>query len=154
MSELPESVQEIADVIGRDKALNLVFNLPKSGKRKWRRNIYVPLPMNLNDKCLLVRILGFDDAKKVSDVFGGLTLQPANCAEFREEVRNKEIVRLFKDGVDANDLSDFFGLSDRRVFYILKEKGALKPEKKRVSAKTTEGGYKHATPNSQMDLTL
>lgn len=83
MRDLPKSVQEIADVIGRDKALHLIRSLPtyvagKPGKRCTRVMLYVPQRLRLDHP--LVLILGFEDAAKMVDHFGGECLQPANCS--------------------------------------------------------------------------
>ena len=40
VARLPESVQEIAEVIGRDKALEFIGKLPVSGSRSWRVCVY------------------------------------------------------------------------------------------------------------------
>jgi hypothetical protein len=83
MGDLPKSVQEIADVIGREKALHLIRSLPtyvagKPGKKCTRVMLYVPQRLRMDHP--LVLILGFEDAAKMVDVFGGECLQPANCS--------------------------------------------------------------------------
>ncbi|HDR9259609.1 TPA: hypothetical protein QDB21_005631 [Burkholderia vietnamiensis] len=83
MGDLPKSVQEIADVIGREKALHLIRSLPtyvagKPGKRCTRVMLYVPQRLRMDHP--LVQILGFEDAAKMVDNFGGECLQPANCS--------------------------------------------------------------------------
>ena len=47
---LPESVQEIADVIGRDQALTFIGQLPQAGKRKWRVCVYIPKTLSPDHK--------------------------------------------------------------------------------------------------------
>ncbi|WP_322009247.1 hypothetical protein [Paraburkholderia sp. J12] len=83
MEKLPASVQEIADVIGAEKALNLVRNLPtyysgKPGKKYHRPLLYVP--KRITHDHLLVHLLGFQDAAKMVHYFGGECLQPAGCS--------------------------------------------------------------------------
>jgi hypothetical protein len=81
---LPASVQEIADVIGREQALHLVANLPRRsdnrpGKACKRPMLYVPQRITMDHK--LVAILGFEDAAKMVNAFGGENLYPATCSE-------------------------------------------------------------------------
>ncbi|WP_296652839.1 hypothetical protein [Paraburkholderia sp.] len=81
--ELPKSVQEIADVIGAEKALYLVRNLPtcysgNPGKKAHRPMLYVP--KRITHDHLLVHLLGFEDAAKMVHHFGGECLQPAGCS--------------------------------------------------------------------------
>lgn len=83
VDQLPKSVQEIADVIGRERALHLIANLPRCyagtpGKKSTRPMLYVPQRITMDH--LLVQILGFEDAKKMVDVFGGECLCPASCS--------------------------------------------------------------------------
>jgi hypothetical protein len=81
--QLPASVQEIADVIGREQALRLIASLPsyrdnRPGKAHKRLMLYVPQRITMDH--LLVQVLGFEDAAKMVNHFGGECLHPANCS--------------------------------------------------------------------------
>lgn len=121
--QLPRTIQEIADVIGRDRALFLVGKLPRCysglpGKAQWRVIMYVPKRMGLEHE--LVRILGWPDANKLRLAFPGEILQPANGAEIYREFRDKSLRRLNREyGHGEERLAEWFGLSSRHVKNVL-----------------------------------
>lgn len=122
---LPRSVQQIADVIGRDAALNLIRQLPraymgKPGRKSWRVLLYVPQRLRPDHE--LVRILGWQNAERLVRAFGGELLKPANCAEIYREFRDRSIRRLRREqGLDVETLAQWFGLCARSVRNILAE---------------------------------
>lgn len=120
---LPRSVQEIADVIGRERALYLVGQLPRRVTRDKRypaaKNselmLYVPTAQRLSDDHPLVRILGADDAAKLCRHFGGETLKPANCNEIYRRYRDAQITRMVGEGYPVSYVADLFGVSGQTV---------------------------------------
>lgn len=123
---LPDSVQDIADVIGRDQALWLIGQLPtsyagskKANKQSTRRVLYVPKRLMPKDR--LVRLLGWQDACKMAQAFSGMLMQPANCAEVYRPHRDANIARLVHDGMAVKMVAEWFGLSDRTVKNIAAE---------------------------------
>lgn len=117
---LPESVQEIAEVIGEDRALYLVRKLPQCGKRSWRRVLYVPKSLNANHP--LVEILGWPDARKMVRHFGGEILQPANCNGLARADKCRRVHRLRNQGLSPKEIAKAESMTLRNVYYILKEK--------------------------------
>ena len=117
--ELPASVQEIAEVIGRERALYLIGQIPQCGKRAWRVNFYVP--QRLKPDCLLVRILGWADASKMVREFGGMILQPSNCNHIHRQFRNKTIRLMDAGGLSIQVIAENVGLTPRMVRNILAE---------------------------------
>ncbi|KVZ37345.1 hypothetical protein WL13_20730 [Burkholderia ubonensis] len=124
--QLPQSVQEIADVIGRERALYLIGQLPRyvagaPGKQSSRVILYVP--KHLTDDHELVRILGWKHAAKLCGEFGGEVLQPANCAEIYRRYRDAQIARMVGDmvgeglpnGYAVAQVADLFGVTGRTV---------------------------------------
>ncbi|EGO80860.1 hypothetical protein, partial [Xylella fastidiosa] len=92
---LPASVQELADVIGRKQALTLIGQLPRTypkGRRSGKVILYVPKALSPHHR--LVSILGWEDAQKLVDVFGGEILQPANCNYIARHARDCAVVEL------------------------------------------------------------
>ena len=87
LPRLPESVQEIAEVIGREKALEFIGRLPTSGSRAWRVCVYIPKRLPADHK--LVEMLGWHDAKRLVDAFSGMILQPSNCRFLHRQHRNR-----------------------------------------------------------------
>lgn len=125
MTPLPESVQQIADVIGRRRALLLIGQLPKRragvvGKAGDRVAFY--FPKNSNSKAhLLVRILGEVDAERLQKHFGGEHVQLANCREIITAWRNREIVRLRASGLRADAVAEIMGLSRRCIDMVFRK---------------------------------
>ena len=117
---LPRSVQEIADVIGRERALYLIGQLPRCvagapGKQSSRVILYVPTPQRLSLSHNLVRILGYNDAVKLCRAFGGEILQPANCDEIYRRYRDGQILRMSGDGMTTAQIVAIFGVSSETV---------------------------------------
>ncbi|OIN76288.1 hypothetical protein BL248_08400 [Ralstonia solanacearum] len=126
--QLPRTVQEIADVIGSERALYLVGKLPRyeggvEGKKSSRVILYVPTLARLDDDHELVRILGRDDATKLCKSFGGEVLHPANCREIYRRFRDKSIASMVADMVGSGlpngyavaHVANLFGVSGRTV---------------------------------------
>ncbi len=122
---LPSSVQEIADVIGRDRALFLVGQLPRCyvatvGHKSWRVMLYVPKDLNPDHD--LVRILGWPDAVKLVAGFGGEILNPASCAEVYRAFRDKTALGMAEQGMKPTAIAELLGVSDRQVRNLIREK--------------------------------
>lgn len=122
---LPESVQEIADVIGRDRALFLVGQLPRCyvdtvGHKSWRVMLYVPKDLKPDHE--LVRILGWHDAVKLVAGFGGEILHPASCAEVYRAFRDKSALAMLEAGETPVAVAEVLGVSDRHVRNLKREK--------------------------------
>lgn len=117
LSVLPESVAEIAEVIGREKALYLIGQLPSSGSRKWRKCVYIPKYLPADHK--LVELLGWNDAAKLSYAFAGMILQPSNCRFLHRAHRNREIHRMDAEGLSVIKIADMVELSAYRVREII-----------------------------------
>jgi hypothetical protein len=126
---LPRSVQEIADVIGRERALYLVGKLPRCERRDKRYPgamqsevmLYVPTLARLTLQHDLVRILGLPDAEKLCRHFGGEILRPASCAEIYKNYRDRMIDSMLRSGMTAAQVAAVMGVSDRHVRTIQAE---------------------------------
>lgn len=115
-TRLPASVQELADVIGREQALTLIGQLPRTypkGRRSGKVILYVPKVLSPHHR--LVSILGWGDAQKLVDVFGGEILQPANCNCIARHARDCAVVGLLRSGVPLDVIAAIFGISVRHV---------------------------------------
>lgn len=125
--QLPNSAQEIANVIGRDKALYLIGQLPTvytpdkrwPDARKKTTILYVPKRLNVTDN--LVRILGWIDAEKLVREFGGMLIQPANCMGLYRPHRDANIARLYAEGLTVAMIADWFDVSTRHVKNVIAE---------------------------------
>jgi hypothetical protein len=126
--ELPESVQEIADVIGRERALYLISKLPRycASDHGERVMLYVPRTLPLDH--LLVKILGWNDASKLAAAFPGEILKPANCAYLHKNFRDAHIARLVNEGVSISMITEWFDLCERQVRNIVVKHQEEKPQ--------------------------
>jgi len=112
---LPKSVQQIADVIGSDKALRLVRQLPPCGKRARRRNLYIPKPERLDVNHRLVTLLGWDDALALCHALGGQAVQPALCRYMERAMTNRRILDLRDLGWTVAEIADELKMSEKWV---------------------------------------
>lgn len=126
---LPNSVQEIANVIGREQALLLVGALPRSYSRDKRypsaKNgttvMYVPTLPRLGVAHRLVQILGWQDATKLCKAFGGEIMYPASCAFLARQFLNDSILVMARTGAKSTVVADHFGVSERHVRNLVRE---------------------------------
>lgn len=115
---LPKSVQEIADVIGHDKALWLVRQLPPCGKRDRRRNLYVPKSQNLTTDHKLVDLLGWADAIAMCEAIGPKTLQPS-LQYYDRALDNREILTLKDKGYEVSQIARKMDCSEKWVQNVI-----------------------------------
>ena len=113
LSDLPRSAAEIAEVIGRDLALDLIASLPQAGSRTWRRGLYVPKTLPVDH--WLVRKLGWKMAQRMSRAFAGMILQPANCRVIERRFHHQAIPDLIRDGLPVDEVAELTRLSAYRV---------------------------------------
>jgi hypothetical protein len=147
---LPRSVQEIADVVGEEKALFLIGKLPRchtpgksgrswdSGKRVGAERVVMYVPKRLDLDHQLVRILGYVNAQKLVDAFGGEIMCPATCASIYKPFRDEHIVRVIQEGVPVNMAADWFQVSERHIKNLLREI----PQEERAAANDDNGPIK------------
>lgn len=124
---LPASVQEISDVIGRERALFLVGQLPRCYQTRkatkqtcWHVIMYVPKVIKPDH--VLVRILGWQDAVKLVAAFGGEILHPASCSEVYRAFRDKTALGMSDAGMKPTEVAELLGVSDRHVRNLKREK--------------------------------
>lgn len=102
----------------------LVGQLPRcyAGKPGFRSSrVIMYVPKALKPDHILVRLLGWRDAKRLVEAFGGEILQPANCSEIYRQFRDKSIVRMARDGMRPGDIASLVGVSERHVRNLLRE---------------------------------
>lgn len=121
---LPASVQEIADVIGRQATLYLIGQLPtcycgSDGSKSNRVILYVPKSLSPTHR--LVQILGWPVAHKLVRAFGGEILYPANCQHIYRGWRDQGIRAMLRQGYGTDTVANLFGVSRRHVQYLKSE---------------------------------
>lgn len=124
--DLPPSVREVAEVIGRHKALYLIGNHLQCGKRRRRRVLWVPTQIKPDHD--LVRLIGWHDAQKLSRHFGGEILQLSSCQKLIRDFRNKAVLQMRKDGLNKHIIAQRFNLSWRQINNIWSNE--IPPEEK------------------------
>jgi len=119
LPKLPQSVAEIAEVIGRENALALIGKLPQAGSRRWRVCLYIPKTIGPDHS--LVRLLGWHDAVAMVGAFSGMILQPSNCARIYRRYRKCQVLRMAAEGLSAVEIADIVDLSVYRTREIIAE---------------------------------
>jgi hypothetical protein len=123
---LPASVQEIADVIGRERALFLIGRLPRysqqgSSDKSVRERVLLYVPKKLTQSHPLVAILGLKDAGKMVRVFGGEILKATPCTTIYRDFRDRSIARMARDGMKHADIAELMEMSVRHVKNVVRE---------------------------------
>lgn len=122
---LPDTVADIARVIGTKAALALVENYGGS-------SIYAPLGVNKTGRAALERlvpIIGEDAAKALSRYTHGERIYIPRCDAAMRRLRNLKMCECFEEAVRAGSsgnaivqtLARDYQLSDRQVWKILKQ---------------------------------
>lgn len=111
--KIPDSVAEVAAVIGRERALYLVGKVPESmimigGYRTKRKCLYVPRTLPLDHP--LVSIIGFADATKMVRMFGGEILKLGTCSRGVSEFRDQRIRELLEMGWSRKRVAAHVGI--------------------------------------------
>lgn len=118
--DLPASLREIVEVIGRERALYLVGNYPRiPDKRNSCRRVNIYVPRNPKPGHPLITVLGPADAQRIIDAFSGEILKPPTCKRIYRRFRNRHIIRLVSEGVPRRMVSEWFGISYRAVNMIV-----------------------------------
>lgn len=121
LNDLPNSVREIAEVIGRDSAMYLIGQLPRcyagtDGHKSNKVIMYVPKRLQPDHR--LVEILGWQTAQKLVRAFGGEILYPANCGHLEARLRNRRILEMLGEGIPAVIVADEMGVTVRYVRHL------------------------------------
>ncbi|MBF0215062.1 MAG: hypothetical protein HQM00_16120 [Magnetococcales bacterium] len=107
---MPNSMCEIAEIIGKEGAITLIQEY--GGTR-----IFVPRKLRVQNK--LATLLGIEQALKLSQHFGGETLNIVRGADMLRQKRNREIIQLYDSGKRVPDLARAYNLTERRIYDIL-----------------------------------
>ena len=123
LNDLPQSVREIAEAIGREAALLLIGRLPvcyrDAGKKSPKVILYVPKRLPPDHQ--LVEILGYPTARKLVDAFGGEILYPANCRFVFDRHRNAAVRQMIDAGARLPVVACLFGITERHVRNITRK---------------------------------
>lgn len=123
MQRLSGVAQEIADVIGRERALFLIGKLPRMYHRSAQSErvcLYVPKVLPVDHA--LVRLIGWSDAAKLVRVFGGEILMPGTCGEVYRRFRDSAIIRMRAEGMTVAQIADIMNVGERQIRNLTREK--------------------------------
>lgn len=123
----PDSVQQVADIIGAEAALKLVRQWPRtnaSSTTKGRVVLYVPTTLPTGHT--LVDILGEDVAQKFVRHFGGELLFLAACASIRTRETHRTILAAMNAGASPIMAARVFGISPQHARRIRNANKAAK----------------------------
>lgn len=118
---LPKSVQQIADVIGISQTLKLIGMLPVCKVRDKRyskaisNRIVLIVPANIKADDKLVKMIGWDDAYKLSRHFGGEFLYPANCTDIYRDFLKDTAVRMYSEGRKPAEVAEAMQIPYRTI---------------------------------------
>ena len=127
---LTGSARELADVLGRDRALYLIGQLPRCRVRDTRytprpgsqgsQRVILYVPKQLKPDHALVRILCWDEAQRLVSAFGGeIICPPTLLGVVYLPFRDQGLVELHRLGVSPAMLADWFGITETRVRQVL-----------------------------------
>jgi len=122
MQRLSGVAQEIADVIGRERALFLIGKLPRMYHRSAQSErvcLYVPKVLPVDHA--LVRLIGWSDAAKLVKVFGGEILQPGTCKEVYRAFRDKSIARMLEQGRPLREVADLMQVDESLIRKMMRK---------------------------------
>lgn len=114
LRKLPPSLGRIAEIAGRQGALVLV---------KRHGGAYLKVPKRYRAAHPLALLLGAEAATKLIRRYGGTRLYIAKLDDPVRTRRNDEIIRGYEAGRPVAWLAREYGLSERRIWAILKMPG-------------------------------
>jgi hypothetical protein len=125
---LPESVEEIAEVIGRGNAVRLVEGTRASGTRRWRRFLYVPAEMNEDHR--IASMIGFGEATRLSFSHGNCIVELPNCHGLRKAYLASHTLQLTDSGASQAEIARELGIEAKTVKSLLDTAEYWKPRLK------------------------
>ncbi|NSY36852.1 hypothetical protein [Leisingera sp. ANG59] len=118
---LPESVEEIAEVIGRGLAVRLVEGTRARGKRRWRRQLYVPA--EIPEEHRIVSMIGLDAARRLSFSHGNCILELPACHALRKAYLADHAFRQWDAGANITEIARELGIEPKTAKGLLDDAG-------------------------------
>ena len=112
LPDLPESLTDMAEIIGLNPTLAVV-------KAYGGTRLFVPKRMGTQHH--LANLLGLEQARRLSNHFGGENLTIPRMATAMRTQRNREIVRRYDAGESVRVLAQAYHLTDRQIYTILSQ---------------------------------
>lgn len=125
LADLPQSVRDIAEVIGYDRALCMIGNLPRTTDDKHGERAMLYVPQTLTPDHPLIDALNMGGkadadaalkaAQKLVEHFGGEILHPARFQSLRKANRDHNIGEALARGLSAREVAEKLGISARQA---------------------------------------
>lgn len=128
MSDLPQSLQDVAEVIGLEKAI--IISRLYGGKRLFVPIGQFPASHPLNN------LIGEQSLKLLCQYFGGCLLEICKPDKAILADRNRELIKDRQAGVTIPGLASKYGLTERWVRVILHSEP--KPERSAVQSNVVQ----------------
>lgn len=106
---LPDTLEDVAEVIGRENALRLSEGLPSTGQRPWRKMLYVPRRMRSDHP--VMQLIGKDAAEALSQSHTNMIIEIPVCQEIQRAYRDHVIAYLRQQGLSRTDVARLAGVS-------------------------------------------
>ncbi len=113
---LPETIEEIAQVIGRGNALRLVEGTHATGSRSWRRQIYVPAKLNGTHR--LARLIGVEAATLLSRSHRNCILELPSCFALRKAYMACHALGMIDCGASIGEVAVELGVDPKTAMCI------------------------------------
>ena len=107
---LPESLTDMVEALGLSATLQIV-------KAHGGTRLFVPKRAHAQHH--LANLLGMEQARMLSQHFGGESLTIPRMANAMRTRRNREIVRRYDGGESVRVLAHAYHLTDRQIYTIL-----------------------------------
>ncbi|TLP67104.1 hypothetical protein FEE96_07085 [Parasedimentitalea maritima] len=114
---LPDTVAEIAEVIGRGNAVRLVEGTRATGKRKWRRQLYVPGDMH--DEHRIAKMIGLEAAAQLSHSHANCIIELPSCFALRKAYMADHALRLADSGAVLSEIAREMGVEQKTARGLL-----------------------------------
>lgn len=108
--ELPPTAQVLAEVIGPEKTVRLAQVCRC-------RSVYIPKRLKADH--WLRMVIGDEDAQRLSDEFPGFTLPLAKCKRVVNHERNRNILKMYTDGLTYAEIARLMDMPKRTVQTIV-----------------------------------
>lgn len=109
---LPNEVRQLAEVVGREKALYIAGRILHPERR---RCAWLYIPKKLPEIHPLIELAGPEDAAALVAEFGGKLFQIPPCHGVYRKFRDREIRRMVAEGYRQEWIAETFGVCIRTI---------------------------------------
>ncbi|OOZ41642.1 hypothetical protein BOW53_02890 [Solemya pervernicosa gill symbiont] len=122
LEHFPQSIQDLADVVGIDGVLKIV---------EARGGIWLYVPRKANDDHWLARLIGFPALQQLVKIYAGEEIEIPRCAKSLKRAKDLEIANGIKEGASGAQLARQHHYTERGIRKVkrrLKERGEIEEQ--------------------------